>query len=105
MNPTYFAQIDNNNLVINVIVADQSFVSSLPGTWIQTDINGISPLNYAGIGYTWNPGLNGFIAPQPFASWFLDNSTCLWNPPVAMPTDGQRYYWDEASLSWKILVL
>lgn len=95
----YFAKIENN-IVTQVIVADQAFVDSQPGTWVQTDITGVSPKNYAGIGYTWNPSLNGFIAPQPYNSWTLDNSTCQWNPPTPYPNDGSLYRWDEPTVSW-----
>jgi hypothetical protein len=56
--------------------------------------------NYAGIGYTYDAGRDAFIAPKPFASWLLDEDTCLWNAPVPYPDDGNRYQWDEDSLSW-----
>lgn len=56
--------------------------------------------NYAGIGYYYDEQRDAFIPPQPFASWLLDDETCLWRSPVAMPTDGKPYQWDETSLSW-----
>ena len=56
--------------------------------------------NYAGIGYTFDAGRDAFIPPQPYASWLLDEDTCLWNAPVPYPDDGERYQWDEATLSW-----
>jgi hypothetical protein len=56
--------------------------------------------NYAGIGYTYDEQRDAFIPPQPYPSWLLSEDTCLWNPPVAMPTDGKRYNWDEATTSW-----
>jgi FtsP/CotA-like multicopper oxidase with cupredoxin domain len=100
---SYYAKVLDGK-VVQVIVAESdffnTFVDSSPGTWLPTDINGISPLNYAGIGYTWNPTLNGFIAPQPFPSWVLNNTTCQYNAPTSMPADGQSYQWDEPSLSW-----
>jgi hypothetical protein len=95
----YFAQIDNNNIVLQVVVADQDFINAQTGTWIQTDINGLSPMNYAGIGYTWNASLNAFISPQPYPSFSLD-SQCKWQAPVAYPSDGKRYVWDESSVNW-----
>jgi hypothetical protein len=58
--------------------------------------------NYAGIGYTYDAGRDAFIPPKPFASWLLDEETCLWNAPVPYPDDGNRYQWDENSLSWII---
>jgi hypothetical protein len=56
--------------------------------------------NYAGIGYTYDAGRNAFIPPQPFASWQLNEDTCLWDAPVPYPDDGQRYTWDEDTTSW-----
>jgi hypothetical protein len=106
-----------NNLVTQVIVAEaeffETFVDSSPGEWIQTSYNthggqhtlGGTPLrkNYAGIGYTYNAQLDAFIPPKPFASWILDKETCLWNAPVAMPTDNKNYNWNEDSLMWEEL--
>jgi hypothetical protein len=103
-----------NGLVTQVIVAEaeffNSFVDSSPGQWIQTSYNtrgGVhlqdgTPLrkNYAGIGYTYNAQLDAFIPPKPYASWSLDEETCLWNAPVAYPQDDKQYRWDEDSLSW-----
>ena len=56
--------------------------------------------NYAGIGYTYDPQLDAFIPPKPFASWILDETTCLWAAPTPMPTDGKQYRWDENTLAW-----
>ena len=56
--------------------------------------------NYAGIGYTYDPQRDAFIPPKPFASWVLDESTCLWAAPTPMPTDGKMYRWDEDTTSW-----
>jgi hypothetical protein len=104
--------------VTQVIVAEKeffdTFVDNSPGQWIQTSYNthggvhanGGTPLrkNYAGVGYTYDAAKDAFIPPQPFASWTLDDATCLWNAPVAMPTDGKLYAWDEATTSWKEVV-
>ena len=102
-----------DGVVVQVIVAEpeffETFVDSSPGTWIQTSYNtrgGQHPegrplrKNYAGIGFTYDSVRDAFIPPQPFASWTLDEDTCLWNAPVAYPTDGKLYSWDEATLSW-----
>ena len=95
-----------------------TFVDSSPGEWIQTSYNtrgnvhylpdsdtpsGNPPLrgNYAGIGYTYDRTNDVFYAPQPYASWKLNNTTWSWEAPVAQPEDGKRYTWDEASTSWK----
>ena len=110
----HFAQIDENNTVIQVIVAEQDVIDTglfgNPSSWIQTSYNTHSgehsqagtPLrkNYAGIGYTYDVARDAFIAPQPYASWMLDEDTCLWAAPTSMPTDGKIYNWDEATTSW-----
>ena len=109
----HFAKV-NSGIVEQVIVAEpeffDTFVDSSPGQWIQTSYNthggvhanGGTPLrkNFAGIGYTYDAGRDAFIPPKPFASWTLNESTCLWGAPVAMPTDDKRYKWDEATTSW-----
>lgn len=56
--------------------------------------------NYAGIGYTYDPQRDAFIPPQPFASWLLDEQSCLWNAPIACPDDGKFYTWDEETTAW-----
>jgi hypothetical protein len=114
---SHFAKIVDGK-VVSVIVAEpeffDTFVDSSPGQWLQTSYRthgGQHPenrplrKNYAGVGYSYDAAKDAFIPPQPFASWTLDNDTCLWNAPVAMPTDGKPYAWDEATTSWKELVL
>ena len=107
---THFAKIENN-VVTQVIVAEQTVIDSgLFGTgWIQTSYNthgGQHPenrplrKNYAGVGYTYDSSRDAFIPPQPYPSWSLDETTCLWAAPVVMPTDGKLYQWDEATTSW-----
>jgi hypothetical protein len=106
---SHFAKI-NNGIVTEVIVAEQDYIDSLDGTWLQTSYNTHGnqhpegrPLrgNYAGIGYTYDANYDVFYAPQPFPSWILNNTTWLWEAPVAMPTDGKIYIWDEESNNWK----
>lgn len=109
----HFAQVENG-IVQQVIVADQEFIDSgiLPGTWIQTSYNTYAgqhpegrPLrkNYAGIGYVYDQARDAFYAPQPYPSWTLDEQTCTWKAPVAYPSDGNRYKWDESSVSWVLI--
>jgi hypothetical protein len=109
----HFAQVQDG-VVQQVIVAEQDFIDSgvLPGTWIQTSYNTFAgkhpegrPLrkNYAGVGYIYDAARDAFYAPQPFASWILDEETCTWNPPVAYPSDGGKYKWDEPSVSWVLI--
>jgi len=61
--------------------------------------------NYAGIGYSYDPDRDAFIPPKPYPSWVLDEMTCLWSAPTAMPDDGKRYNWDEATTSWVEFVM
>mgnify|MGYP000973774388 CR=1 FL=1 len=112
---SHFAQIDENNAVIQVIVAEQDVIDSgvfgPVNTWIQTSYNtragahllGGTPLrkNYAGIGYFYDSVRDAFTAPKPYLSWILDEQTCQWNPPVAYPSDTEQYSWDEETTSWK----
>ena len=104
--------------VVQVIVAEaeffNTFVDSSPGAWIQTSYRTHggqhpegTPLrkNYAGIGYSYDAGRDAFIPPKPFASWTLNDTTCLWDAPVAYPTDGKLYSWDEANGNWVEVVL
>lgn len=59
--------------------------------------------NYAGIGYTYDETRDAFIPPKPFDSWVLDEQSCLWGAPVAMPDDGQAYVWNEETTSWDLI--
>jgi len=116
---SHFAKVLNGK-VVQVIVAEQDFfdtyVDTSPGNWIQTSYNtrgnihygqdgkpdgGIALRgNYAGMGYTYDSVRDVFIPPQLFASWLLNEDTFLWDAPVAYPTDGKRYSWNESTLSW-----
>lgn len=109
----HWAELDENNVVLRVLVGDnndpngdegyQWLLDNLGGTWVQTsynaNLNGFRK-NFAGIDYTYDEGLDAFIAPKPFESWVLNETTCQWETPVAYPTDGLVYNWDEESVSW-----
>jgi len=109
----HFAKVTDGK-VTQVIVAEPefftTFVDSSAGEWIQTSYNtqggvhllGGTPLrkNYAGIGYTYDRTRDAFIPPQPFPSWTLNETTCLWDAPTPYPADGKVYKWDEATTSW-----
>jgi hypothetical protein len=109
----HFAKVVDGK-VTQVIVAEPdfftTFVDSSPGEWVQTSYNTIAgkhtqggtPLrgNYAGIGFTYDRTKDVFYAPQPFASWTLNESTWTWEAPVAYPADGKFYQWDEAAKNW-----
>ena len=70
------------------------------GEWVQTSYNNNMRFNYAGLNYTYDTVRDAFIAPQPFVSWVLDEETCRWTAPVPMPSEGGRWGWDEAPVSW-----
>lgn len=118
----HFAKV-NNGVVQQVIVAEpeffETFVDSSPGEWIQTSYNTRGGVhyqpdsstpsedqskalrkNYAGIGYTYDRERDAFIPPKPYASWALNEDTCLWEPPVPMPTEDGPYQWDEETGAW-----
>ena len=113
----HFAKVTDGK-VTQVIVAEPeffaTFVDSSPGEWIQTSYNthggahatGGTPLrkNYAGIGYTYDRTRDAFLPPQPYTSWLLNETTCLWQAPVARPTDDKRYEWNEAEQQWTEIV-
>jgi len=100
---SHFAKLDSNNIVENVIVAEQDFINSgAVGDsfkWIQTSYNGNFRGKYASIGDTWDKVNEVFISPQPFPSWTLD-ADFTWNAPIAYPTDDLMYSWDEDTTSW-----
>jgi hypothetical protein len=120
----HFAKINSTtNLVLEVNVVNNEDVQNLAfpeseavgitfltpwnteGTyWKQTSYNNNFRKNYAGIGYTYDSARDAFIPEQPFNSWFLNENTCQWEPPIAYPSDGKLYDWDEPTLSWKEVV-
>ena len=109
----HFAKVLDEK-VISIIVAEQAtidiLVDSTPGHWIQTSYNtyggehslGGTPLrkNFAGVGFTYDSEKDAFIAPKPYDSWTLNETTCLWEAPVAHPDDGDVYAWNETDQAW-----
>ena len=121
----HFAKLNNDNIVIDVQsvhndtatdeAAGITFLNNLYGTsdtWKQTSYNtkggvhllGGTPFrkNYAGIGDTYDQTRDAFIPPKPYSSWTLNETTCLWDAPVAMPDDGKYYIWNEDTTSWDL---
>ena len=100
---SHFAKIDSNNIVENVIVAEKDFINSgVVGDeflWVQTSYNNNFRGKYAANGDTWDKVNEVFISPQPYPWWTLDTAF-TWNAPVAYPTDGLKYVWDEDTTSW-----
>ena len=124
----HYAFLDENNVVTEVIVGkDESnfdwetkygmfrgqvckrtSYNTRGGVYYNTNTNEINNdqskafrKNYAGVGYTYDPQLDAFIAPQPFESWSLNETSCLWEAPVPYPTDGKKYTWNESSINWE----
>lgn len=117
---THFAKLDENNVVVFVTVGrdeddgkEDELTARTGDVYKQTSYNtyggkhllGGVPFrkNFAAIGGTYDPVRDAFIHPKPHASWTLNEETCIWEPPVAMPTDGQMYSWNEANQSWDIV--
>ena len=104
---SHFAKIDNDKIVTEVLVAEQNFINSgFVGDsfrWIQTSYNKNFRKNYAGVGMTYDSTRDAFIPPKPYASWTLDETSCLWQAPVAYPDDGERYVWDEENQEWDLI--
>ena len=116
----HFAKLNENNIVTEVhVVANselldangveqehlgQAFLENLfGGTWKQTSYNGNIRKNYAGIGYTFDTQRDAFIPPKPYASWVLNEETCRWEAPVSYPDDGNKYEWNEETISWTLI--
>ena len=116
----HFAELDENNTVIRVIVVankdcgdldfpdsepiGQAFIAALGlnGVWKQTSYNNNFRIRYASIGYTYDKDLDAFIAPKPYPSWLLGPDT-NWYAPTPMPTDGKPYIWNESTQSWDLV--
>jgi hypothetical protein len=108
---SHFAKVENR-IVTQVIVAEQDVINTgiFGHGWVQTSYNtqggkhllGGTPLrgNYAGIGYVYDDVNDVFYAPQPYASWNLNNTTWTWEAPIPMPTEGGPYKWNETTVSW-----
>jgi len=110
----HFAQIDENSIVTQVLVVPdnaedrgQDYLANdlgLGGTWVQTSYNNRIRKNFAGVGFVYDLARDAFIAPKPYNSWLLDEETCRWEAPVAYPTDGVMYQWNEETTDWQAIV-
>jgi len=96
-----FAELDENNLVLRVVVCDDEawLVEVLGGVWVESFTDG-TRYNRAGSNFTYDEDRDAFIPPKPFDSWVLDEATCLWVAPVEYPSDGAEYAWDEDAGDW-----
>ena len=107
---SHWAEIDNNNKVIKVLVGDnndpagdegyQWLLDNLGGTWIKTSYNGNIRKNFAGDGMYYDEMRDAFIYPSPFPSWTLNEETCQFNSPIPMPINEKKYDWSEEELNW-----
>jgi hypothetical protein len=121
----HFAKV-HNGIVVNVIVAEpeffETFVDSSPGEWIQTSYNTRGGVhyqpdsntpsqdqskalrkNFGSVGYSYDRAKDAFIPPRNYASWILNEDTCLWEPPTPYPDDGKNYGWSEPTTSWVLM--
>jgi hypothetical protein len=115
----HFAKLNDQNVVTDVIVVNNETLNNLPfpdsepvgvafltdwsggyTNWKQTSYNANFRKNYAGVGFTYDTGLDAFIAPSPFPSWLLNLDTYQWEPPTPYPSDENRYVWGEEAQQW-----
>jgi hypothetical protein len=100
---SHFAKLDKDNIVTQVIVAEQDFINSgAVGDsflWVQTSYNNNFRKQFAGTGDTYDKANDVFISPKPYPSWTLDASFD-WQPPTAMPVDDKMYTWNEETETW-----
>jgi hypothetical protein len=122
----HFAKLGVGNIIIKVAVVSNDiaiseqagidFLNNLYGSrdvWKQTSYNtsggvhssGGTPFrkNHAGVGYTYDQTRDAFIPPKPFNSWILNEDTCRWEAPVALPDTENRYNWNEINQNWDII--
>ncbi len=121
----HFAKV-RDGLVVDVIVAEPEFFETFrdtsPGTWIQTSYNTLGGVhynpetgepsedqskalrkNYAGTGFSYDHIKDAFIPPKPHLSWILNDTTCLWEPPISRPSDDNKYQWNETTQTWVVI--
>jgi hypothetical protein len=118
----YFAKLGTGNIVEQVISINNDVITDANGVeqeqlgndfinklyntrdvWKQTSYNGNIRKNYAGIGYSYDQTRDAFIPPKPFDSWILNEDTCLWEAPVALPDTENRYTWNETTTTWDLV--
>ena len=112
----HFAKLGKGNIIETIEVvsndiatteqAGVDFLNNLYNTrdvWKQTSYNGNIRKNYAGVGYTYDQTRDAFIAPKPFNSWILNETTCQWEAPIALPDTENRYNWNEETTTWDLV--
>ena len=108
----HWAQIDENNIVLQVVVTNnddpngdegyQWLIDHLGGRWVQTSYNNNFRVRFASIGFWYNEDLDAFVPTKDFESWILDEQTADWVPPTPKPREDRFYFWDEETVSWKL---
>lgn len=117
----HYAFLDENNIVTEVIVGKDEGEDNIDweqwygefrgqtckrtsyNTWKGEHRFGGTPFrkNYAGMGWTYNAEIDGFVPPHPgYASWTLNATTGHWDPPIPYPDDGKDYTWNETEQKW-----
>ena len=112
----HFAKLGVGNIIERVEVVSNDiatteqvgvdFLNNLYKTrdvWKQTSYNGNIRKNFAGVGFQYDQTRDAFIAPKPYNSWILNETTCQWEAPVAYPSDGQYYKWNETIQNWELV--
>lgn len=122
----HYAKINQDNIVVNVIVAEpeffETFVDDSPGTWLKTSYNTFGGVhydpetllpsddqskalryNFAGLGFNYDKQADAFYCPKPYESWTLNTDTYLWEPPIDYPNDGSGYSWNEEEQQWDLM--
>jgi hypothetical protein len=106
----HFAELDENNVVIRVLVTsndepDEGYgwlIETFGGTWVKTSYNATIRKHFAGVGFTFDETLDAFLPPKHYESWILDEETFTWKAPIAQPTDGASYDWNELTGNWEL---
>ena len=111
----HFAKLGIGNIILTVEVvsndialteqAGVDFLNNLHGSrdvWKQTSYNNNIRKNFAGVGYTYDQTRDAFIPKKPFNSWILNETTCLWEAPIALPDTENRYNWNEETQQWDL---
>jgi hypothetical protein len=119
---SYFAKLGTGNIVEQVISINNSVITDANGVeqeqlgvdfinklyntrdvWKQTSYNNNIRKNFAGIGYQYDQQRDAFISPKLYNSWILNENICQWEAPVAYPTDGKKYTWNESLVNWELI--
>jgi hypothetical protein len=100
-----YAELDENNNVINIVIATEAGILSVPGRFIKMDVQSNPLRKETSIGGTYNSARDMFVFPQPWPSWVLEEETLEWNSPVGnKPDDGKKYNWNEDSQNWEEII-